>query len=492
MKDIKKVFFVIIAFSLLTCTDDEPISFDDSIGSFVKFRLQVDSNNNVIEAPILDNGTPTVAEYTKDNFKELKIPVALTTKSIDEEIFIDYSVDITNLLGVEIQPENQLVFNNLKRVDTITVKISERWDIAENPQIKLTLTSSSKPFIHLGLPNNSKPENELIINFSEFDFTYQFAPPNSTEIIGNLEEQVQIEILFPNGYVLSEVENINFLSEQLSNFSYALERQIISDPKKIRYLFKVKEEIAIDILEFKTVLEMNTLNDYTLLGSNRFTITKPVFVERDNNVNTASNFYDLSNPNYRTFGENWLYDLNDMQCEWSSFFAFTYPVIVSSNHPNAVLYDDQDTTDPNDDIYHHAFRVGFNSPNIGNTTNSFNLKRWFTNESISAANSPGFNIIEALEFFPENGNSLETGIVRVIEQELVISGTNGNSYIIMISGEGVYRNINADIFEINLTLMATNNILFGGTVSSQYIIYNTSSYTVPVDLNENCVEPKIL
>ncbi len=44
----------------------------------------------------------------------------------------------------------------------------------------------------------------------------------------------------------------------------------------------------------------------------------------------------------------------------------------------SMMYD-MGTPDASDDIYHHAFRVGFNSPNATGTTNSFDLKRWFNN-----------------------------------------------------------------------------------------------------------------
>ncbi len=493
MQDIKRfLFIIIIAFSFFTCTDEEPISFDDSIGSFVRFRLQVDNNNNVIEKPSVDNATPTVSSYTKDNFKELKIPVALTTKSIEEIISVEFEADIKNILGVEITPSNQLRFTKTQRVDTIYVKFNDRWDVSKNPEIIFSLISSTRSDVNIGIPNDSNPENELIVNFSKLDFSYQFAPPNSKEIIGNKGEQVEINVVFPDGYVLSEIKDKDFLLEQSSNFDYNLVKREITDPTKITYILTVNENIAVDVLEFKTIFEMNNLDNYTLVGNNRFTITKPIFVERDNNTNTAYNFYNLSNPFYRTYGENWLFDPNDNKCEWSSFFAFTYPVVVTSDHPNAVLFDDKGTPNTSDDIYHHAFRIGFNSPNLGNTTNSFNLKRWFTNESINAANSPGFNIPEALEFFPDNGNSTDRGIVRVIEQDLIIAGTNGNSYVIQISGEGTYKKINTEVFEINLTLQATNNSLFGGTIESQYFIYNSNNYPDPVDLNENCVVPSML
>jgi hypothetical protein len=492
MQDIKKLVVFILLFSFCTCTEEEPLSFDSSIGSFVQFRLQVKNNNNLIEFPIVDNRTRSVSYYSKDNFKELKIPVTFTTAALDAEVSINFSTEISNLQGVEITPKNALTFTNEKRVDTIYIKFNKRWDTSINPKIKLALVSSSDPKINLGIPNNINPNNELTIDFKRLDFSYQFATPNKKEIIGYLNEQVTIDVIFPNGYVQSEIENEVLLIEEFSNFDYTLDREPLTNSTKISYNLTLNNTINIPVLNFETRFKMTLLDDYTLVASDIFSVRKPVIIDRDNAVNTASEFYDLSNAFYRTFGENWLFDSGDNRCEWLSFFAFTYPVVVAANHPNAILFDDLGTINTNDDVYHHAFRVGFNSPNFGVTTNSFNLKRWFTNEASNSSNSPGFNIPEALAFFPENGNSTEGGIVRVIEQDLVISGRNGNTYVIRISGQGTYQKINNNLFEISLTLHAENNVLFGGIVSSKYLIYNHSNYPNPIDINENCVQEIML
>ena len=81
----------------------------------------------------------------------------------------------------------------------------------------------------------------------------------------------------------------------------------------------------------------------------------------------------------------------------------------------------------------------------------------------------------ALEFFPENGNSRTKGTVLVIPQYLTIAGTNSNSYSIAISGDGTYEEISAGLFEISLEFKATNQALFGGSISVQYKIYNKNT-----------------
>lgn len=183
----------------------------------------------------------------------------------------------------------------------------------------------------------------------------------------------------------------------------------------------------------------------------------------------------------------------DDTCEWVSFNAFTYPVEVASNHPHAVLADDGGNDDPADDVYHHAFRIGFNSPNAGNTTNSFNMKRWFNNESNDGEYSSGFNVTQALEFFPDDGTSAVSGVVKVVPQDLLISTRIETdvyrSYTIAIEGEGEYVEIADGVFEITLELRATNAELFGGTRTALYKIWNTNDYADPVDIGEECFQP---
>ena len=171
-----------------------------------------------------------------------------------------------------------------------------------------------------------------------------------------------------------------------------------------------------------------------------------------------------------------------------------HPVVVGKDHPNAILYDDMGTLDPADDIYHHAFRIGFNSPNAGRTTNSLNLKRWFENEYTDEDESPGFNIPQALEFYPDNnGTSATSGVVKVVSQDLLISGKQGDgslvAYTLYIEGEGEYMEIRDGVFEITLELRVTNMELFGGTRLAKYKIFNTSDYDDPIDLTEGCFQP---
>ncbi|QTE21431.1 hypothetical protein [Polaribacter cellanae] len=487
MKVTKIYFLGIVFIILLSCTEDKTIVFNTD-NSFVRFFLLVDNNNEALEFPQVNGGLQPVNSFTKNNFKILKIPVALASLN-KNVITVDFKTTILNLNNIEITPQNKLTFTKDKKVDTIYVKFNERWNISKNPKLEFELTKSSDKSISIGMPNDVISNNKLTINFSKLNFTYKIANPNNQEIIGNIGEKRIINIDFPKGFIASEIANTKLLLETQSNFDYSLEQLPITKNNQISYVFTVNEHIKINVLEFKTKFELNNIANYKINGLKTVTIKKELVVDRDNTTFTAAQFYNLSDQFHRTYGEYW-FDLNaNGVCDWSTFNAFTFPVIVESNHPNAVLFDDKGTANPTDDIYHHAFRIGFNTPIAGRTTNSFNLKRWFTNESTNSANSPGFNITEALEFFPLNGNSKTEGFVKVVENDLQIQDRNGNNYTISISGNGTYKEISTGLIEINFELKAENTALFGGTRTAIYKLYNQRNYPKPAPINQNCNKP---
>ena len=490
MKVINFIYAILLCCLFWTCAnDDVDKNFDGNDDQFVRFFMLVDNNNRVLEYPEINGGLIPVSNYTKDNAKTLKIPVALTSEAFTGQISVRYETTVSGLNDVDISPLDDLTFTSTQLVDTIYVNFNERWDLANNPQLQFRLVSASDPRIQIGMPNSTSPNDVLTINFEDLNFTYRFPSPNQTEIIGTLGETVNFSVEFPNGYIASEVDGIELFSESLSNFDYNLEQLELTDDTRVDYTLTLNDNVQIDELEFKTIFSLNEIAGYTINGSTNYTIKKPIVTVRDNSVFTSNNFYNLSDPFHRTYGEHW-FDFNeDGVCSWQSYFAFTFPVVVSADHPNAVLFDDMGTPDPSDDVYHHAFRIGFNSTNSTGTTNSFDLRRWFNNESTSQANSPGFNITEALEFFPTNGTSTTDGFVQVIEQDILISSTSGSQYIIAISGSGTYSEISPGLFEIQLEFNATNQDLFGGTRTDIYRIYNSTLYPDPADLSDLCEIP---
>jgi len=448
MKVIKKILFPLLTvLFFFSCQKEEQITFNESIGEFVRFHLQVNSNNEIIEAPLIENNKEPVSEYEKDNYQVLKIPVALTA-----------SIENT------------------------------RWDASLSPEIKFILTEVSDPSIDIGFPNEEVPNDELTIKFSDVVTNYNLNS-SQEEIIGNKGEQIIIDINFPEGFVASEIENTELLQLASSNFRYSLVQLPIQNNTLISYQLTVEEDISDSLQELTTVFSLASLDNYELIGTDIITIKKSNTNSSDNSIFTASNFYNLSNPFYRTYGENWLYNEGDEQCEWQSFTTFTTPVEVDKNHPNAVLFSGGETEDTTDDVYHHAFRIGFTSATTI-TTNPFNLKRWVNNESVSISRSPGFQIDEALEFFPDNGTSETSGIVEVVKQDLLITNLNEEPYIISISGSGTYQLLDSGVFEISLVFEAYNEELWGGSQVGYYKIYNSISYSEPTEIpNSDCIIP---
>ncbi|MGC1633185.1 MAG: hypothetical protein WA749_13835, partial [Gelidibacter sp.] len=378
---------------------------------------------------------------------------------------------------------NQLSYNNTKLTDTIFVNFSERW--SSNQSINFKLESVSDASITVGNLNAQKKNDEFTINLEAVNTTYTLST-NRIEITGKIDEEIRFKVNFPNGFIPSEIEDSEIF-KFLDGFDYTLTREAFgSHRNSISYLLKLNESIQNDDVFYQTIISLKDTDLYTSTGNTVLQLVKPIRTLRDNSVNTASNFYDLTDQFYRTFGAHWNDFNNDGVCAWQSFNVHTYPVVVTADDPNAILFDDRGTSNLDDDIYHHAFKIGFyTNVTATSTTNPFNLKRYFTNESISSINSPGFNITSAMEFFPENGNSTTNGTVLVIPQFLTIAGTNGNTYSIAISGEGTYRALSNGLMEIDLEFKATNDALFGGTIISSYKIYNNNNYNAPLPLTSN-------
>ncbi|WP_124979792.1 hypothetical protein [Nonlabens xiamenensis] len=490
MKAIKYLICVLLML-FISCDRDDDRAYTNEDGRFVRFYLQTDRNNQPLEAPQIDLGAIALNVFEKDDIKQLKIPVALTSAPLSEPVQINFNTIADNLNGFEINPASQLSFEGSQLVDTIFVSLNERYDPSLNPQLKFELISSSDPNINLGTPNEQLPLDELTINFVDYQLTYELATPSRVDLAGTNGEEVQINIAFPNGFIDSEVDPFSLLSETQSNFIYQLTPLPNDANDEISFKFQVGQDFTDNDLLYKTGLILNEIPGYSRTGNPVINLLRDPITPRERSVNTAANFYDVSNPFYRTFGVNWMDFNEDGLCEWRDFNAFTVPVIVSADDPNAILGDDMGTADPSDDIYYHAFRLGFESP-VSNTTNPFNLRRWFTNESSNPDISSGLNIVPALEFYPENGNSNTMGTVQVLDQTIQIGTTATNGGIIefiTISGSGTYQEISPGVFEIILEFNATNSRLFGGTRTAFYHIYNTNTFTDPPLLTESCFTP---
>ncbi len=491
MKVIIKIFLpLILAFSIIIgCDSDQIIGESTYDGTaYLRFYLVTDSNGDIVDDGIIQNGQIPTSEYTHNSIKNINIPVAITYPEIADNITADYAITASgDFSDYTISPE-QLNFGPDNIIDTITISFNERWSSEEN-SIYFELTQCSDPNVHIGQLNDIVQNNILKVNLGSVYTTSTFST-NRLEIKGEAGEQIEFEVLFDNGFLSSEINNYTLFNE-IKGFDYRLEKVIDdNNNESITYILTLSNDIQNDEVSYTTTLSLNEDSPYAPTGNTTLQIVKPLNIARDNAIYTSANFYNLNDPYYRTYGENWLWNSSNEACGWQAFNAFTYPIVVDKDDDNAILYSDNGTEDESDDIYHHAFRIGFNTNNAGRTTNAFNLKRWFNNESTNEDVSPGFNIPEALEFYPKDGISETEGTVLVIPQIITVSSKEGNSHNISISGEGTYEEISSGLFEITLEFRATNDELFGGTQVSYYKIYNSNSYGGdPESIDYGCVEP---
>ena len=481
---------------LCSCDPLEREVYENADGQFVRFNLQVDSDGKQVPFGEVNPSAAVVSFFEQKSVETLAIPVTLTSEPLQEKVSVTFSVDtVGGYDAFTVAPaDGVLEFEGNDLTDTIYIDYLSRWEGDGDCLVLLELETVSDDSVKIGHPNSVEKNDKLTISLEELNLRYSFPALSMIEILGEAGEEVLVVVEFPDGLFPDEIEGMDLLLNLESDFAYSLEQlPFDADSREVVYRFTVDEAIDNDLLLFMAVFQLAELDSYRAIGNASLTIIKPVRVDRDNALNTAANFYDVSNSLYRTYGENWMDYNKDDTCSWQSFNAFTYPVEVPAGHPNAVLGDDKGTSDPSDDIYYHAFRIGFNSPNAGNTTNSFNLKRWFENESNDGEYSSGFNITQALEFFPDDGTSAVAGSVLVVPQDILISTRLEpgvyRSHTIAIEGDGTYVQIADGVFEITLELRATNQELFGGTRTAKYKIWNTDDYDDPVEIGEGCFQP---
>lgn len=477
-----KIFSILALTALIISCSKDDYKLGSEIDPHLRFNFLVKSDNTPLEYPAINAALVPQSTYVNKSIKTLKVPVALTTHSLKDAVTANFSTKIVgDSEGFRLNPVNELVFQGNKLTDTIFISFDKRW--AANQSITLKLETVSDPAIHIGNLNTEYVNDTFKIDLATIATNYTF-PVNRFVIKGEAGEKFDFEVNFPNGYFPSEMENLEIF-KFLDGFNYSLTHDDFKEnSNSVTYHFTLLENIQNDDVYYESSISLVNAGDYTATGNIILQIVKPIKSTRDINANPASKFYDLSNQFYLTYGETW-FDKSGV-CAWQAYNAFTFPIVVTKDHENAILYSDKGTANPNDDVYHDAFRIGFNVASGTNTTNSFNLKRWFSNESTTGANSPGFNITSALEFFPENGNSKTNGNVLVIPQYITIMGTNKNSHSIAISGAGTYKEISTGLFEISFELKLTNDELFGGTVTAQYKMYNNKTYPKPTALSIDC------
>lgn len=473
------IFFTALLY--ISCSKDD-YKIGSEIDPYLRFNFLVKSDNTPLEYPAVNGNLVPQSTYENKAIKTLKVPVALTTRALKGTVTANFSAETNGASdSFSLKPANQLSFQGSKITDTIFVSFDKRW--TKDQSITLKLETVSDPDIHIGNLNTEYPNNTFKIDLTSVATNYTF-PVTQYNIKGEIGEKIDFKVNYPNGFFPEEIENAEIFKFQ-NGFEYSLTHDDYGDNRtSVTYHLTLLEDLQNDDVRYESKLTLINIPNYTATGNINLTIAKPIKSERDVQAYPASKFTDPTNAFFLTYGEHWFN--NNGNCAWMTFNALTFPIIVTKDDPNAILYSDRGTTNPNDDIYHDAFKIGFNVASGTNTVNSFGLKRWFSNESNSAAISPGFNITSALEFFPANGNSKTEGTVLVIPQDITIGSSATNTYQIAISGEGTYKEISNGLYEISFELKLTNDKLFGGTVSTQYRMYNSKTYPKPTALSIDC------
>lgn len=463
--------------------------YNSELGQFVRFAFLANNDGEIVEGELRNSYVFDTAYEHHSFFTQVKIPVSLTAEKLEQNVTVNFSKSFSGTYSsITTEPENMLTFGPGRYYDTLTVSFNGRWNPDDENAVTFKLESTSDPEITIGNFFGLEKNDEFTINLGSILMRYSLQTGNRIKIEGLAGETVSFDVNFPDGLVKSELDSAEIVTVDNADFEYVLEKQPIADgDTKVTYNFTLTDSIDVDAFEYKAELSLNEIEGYSISGNRLLSVIKEKVGDADNSINTAAYFYNLSDAYYRLYGENWMYKGSDNQCDWKSFNTFTFPVKVDKDHPQAVI-DNKGTPDTSDDEYYHAFKVGFNSPNEGNTTNPFNLKRWFTNESTDADVSPGFNIPEAIEFLPLNDTSTTQGDVKIIEQNLIVSARNdGPQYTLNIAGEGTYKEISDGVFKMVFELRVTNQELFGGTKVSYYVMYNTDNYTDPDPINGDCV-----
>jgi len=493
MNPIKIISVLSIVTTLLaSCSKDDYRLDSSNVDPYVRFNFLVNSNNTPLEYPAVSTTLVPANTYNNKSIKKLKVPVTLSSPTLKSAVSVNFSAATSgDANSFSVEPASELLFAGNKLTDTIYLSFDKRWK--DKQTITLKLENASDPAIHIGNLNTSALNDAFTINLEEIITSYSLSA-NLMNVKGEVGETIDFKVNFPNGFIPSEMESLDIFKFD-NGFEYKLTHDDYGDNRSsITYHLTLLEDIQNDDIPYDTTITLVSTTNYIATGNPTLQISKPIKSPRDILANPAAKFYDLSNKFYLTYGECW-FDKSGV-CAWQAYNAFTFPVVVPKNSTNAILYSDNGTADPNDDIYHDAFKIGFNVASGTSTTNSFNLKRWFSNESTASASSPGFNITSAIEFFPENGNSTTNGSVLIIPQSIAITasstsaetaaGVKKDAHIIKISGEGKYKEISAGLFEISFVLTLENDLLFGGEVSTQYRMYNNKVYPKLDPINDAC------
>ena len=472
----------LVAIVLSNCTKHDLLETESA---FVRFGLLVNANGQALEFPEVNASIAETNVFDQISLKTLKIPVILTGPLRDAPVEVFYEVvSEGSFTEFTVSPSNSVVFEPGTLTDTVQISFQNRWSQAEVNSIKIKITGTSDANLAIGWPNQNNRMDEVTVILGDLEVTKYFFAQNLYNLSGTVNEELLIPINFSQPITNAAIGDFDFISasfEALSEcdgdgvaFDYTLEQLPFEDgASTIFYKLKLLEATP---FASNLKLSLNTgLTDFELFGVSQTNIFKPDFVVRQGDV--ATHFYNVADVLYRTYGKAWYFNPAENGCDWSNFNTFTKPVPVpaGSEFDNGSGY--------------HKYKIGFvgNTPPIG--TNPFDLRRFYGNANVS---SPGYNIAQAIEFFPENGNSTTQGTVKIISQTLTfIKSSNDQAVTVPICGNGnyyfesannrwvIYLELHCDETQIN----GNNDI-----VKRMYIYSNNNNYVDPQALSDPCAQ----
>lgn len=481
MRVTSSILSLFICFGLFSCQEDKELF--NATNSFVRFHFFTDNDNYPLEFPQNRASQLEKNEFTHISTKPLKIPIAITGLLQTTPTDVFYSVTTVGTYSdFSFNSPGKLTIPAGKLVDTLLINFNSNWTDFNVNKIKLKITSTSNPLLQIGWPNNTQKNDEFTITLGNLTTTRYALTSNLYEIQGNANEEVTIPIQFTNPIVSQQIGNFNFLTASVvpvslcdnitNNAQFTLTKEpLVAGSMTLNYTFKLTQAISNPV---RVKIELNNgLPNFVRNGISEANVFKAENVTRSGDP--AANWYNTADNFHRNYGKAWYFNTTVNQCRWGvTFSTFTKPVLVSSSSPF------------NNGNGNHRFRIGYKSPtNIG--TNPFDFVRYYAGAS---AESPGFTIPKALEFFPDNGNSATNGVVKVIPQTLVfLKLSNDQPVSVPICGGGtywfdpinnrrvMYLEIRCDETQIN----GNNNV-----IRQMYIYSNNNSNTNPANLTVPC------
>lgn len=427
-------FFYTISLFLITtigCSVDGN-DFSENY-NFVRFSLLINPNGQIISKANSSTNVVESSQYTHKSLGAIKIPVLLSVTPQSKPITVKFEVkNKGSYTDYSISPAiKQLTFQPGKLQDSITLSFNSRWPSPLDGAITITLTEIDDPNIKIGWARQNNKLDQVTINLGDLSKTNYFFEKNTYNVLGNLNEEIDIPILFSQPITKKEIGNFDFISSSFvpisacdgegGTFQYSLIPQpFIDGAQTIIYKLKILEATS---LASKLQLKLNSgLADFVSLGINTTDISKPLIDNRTGDP--ASNWYDVADVLYRHYGEAWYKDPITGLCRWSTFNTFAKPVPVAANSPF------------NNGKGYHKYRIAYLSNNQPIGTNPFDLRRFYAGASV---NSQGYNIQEAIEFFPNPSNP-NKGSVSVVAQTLSFIRTSDNkTFSIPMCGSGNYE-----------------------------------------------------